>query len=229
MYAYAHGSGSPRTIIGGPTYAPQGGPNDFPREFHGDLFFADWLEGFIRRLRITPADALAEPPLPFATDQKDIVSLEQVADGSLMVVEGKFDDSGGRIYKIKYRAGSGAGGGGNTARDALFTLSVSRRGLRVDRRGRVSFRLRCRRASSPCRLKVGLLTRARGARRPRALARSKRVTVRPLRSSLVRLKLTRSARRALESRGRLGALLRVSGHGQRLERSLTVRARGRRR
>ena len=227
VYAYAHPGPprSPRTIIGGPVYAPQGGPADFPAELHGDYFFADYLSGFIRRLRITPADALAEPPLPFATDQKGIVSLEQAPDGSLLVVEG-FAEGPGRIYKIKYTAGSGGPGGGeNTARDALFTLSVSRRGLRVDRRGRVSLKLRCRRASSPCRLKVALLTRARGGRRPRALARSKRVTVRPLRTSRVRLKLTRSARRALASRGRLSALLRVSGHGQRLQRRVVVRKR----
>ena len=104
VYAYDHPTGF--SITGGPVYAPQGGPADFPAEYHGDYFFADYVTGFIRRLRITPADALAEPPLPFATDQKDIVSLEQAPDGSLMVVEGKFDGSGGAIYKIKYTGSS---------------------------------------------------------------------------------------------------------------------------
>jgi len=100
VYDYERSIG--KSITGGPTYSG----SQFPADYQGDFFFADYVSGFIKRLKINVAGNTAEAPLPFATDQKDIVSIEQAPDGSLLIVEGKFDDTDGKIYKIKY-TGSG--------------------------------------------------------------------------------------------------------------------------
>ena len=100
VFTYGHG-GRSRSIIGGTIYAPQGGRGAFPAKYRGDYFFADYVTGFIRRLRSTRAGARAKRSLPFATGVKEIVSLSQAPDGSLLVVE--FAGSGPAIYEIEYR------------------------------------------------------------------------------------------------------------------------------
>jgi len=84
---YAHGSGS--SIIGGPTY-PVGGP--YPDEFDGDIFFGDYVQGFIKRLEL---DGSGKPTgtKDFATDWFG-VDIEQ---------------RNGELYYVNFGQGSGTG------------------------------------------------------------------------------------------------------------------------
>ena len=61
-YFYPH-AGSGAAIVGGPTYT--GGP--YPDEFDGDLFFGDYVRGFIKRMEFDSAGRPAGTK-DFATD-----------------------------------------------------------------------------------------------------------------------------------------------------------------
>lgn len=62
VYSYPRGEGA--AVIAGPTY-PDGGP--FPREYHGSVFVGDFVQGWIRTLRLDGADRLLAVE-PFATE-----------------------------------------------------------------------------------------------------------------------------------------------------------------
>ncbi len=80
-FAYQHGGGSSRgcAITGGTFYDPP--TEQFPADYRGDYFFADFCNGWIRRLDLASGQAL-----PFATDVAAAVDLRTGADGSLWVL-----------------------------------------------------------------------------------------------------------------------------------------------
>lgn len=88
IFAYRHGSGTNRgcAITGGTFYNPQ--PEDpltaklFPPDYEGDYFFADFCNGWIRRL-----DADGQGVSGFATGANLPVDLKVSQDGSLYYLE----------------------------------------------------------------------------------------------------------------------------------------------
>lgn len=99
IFAYRHGSGTNRgcAITGGTFYNPQ--PEDpltaklFPPDYEGDYFFADFCNGWIRRL-----DADGQGVSGFATGANLPVDLKVSQDGSLYYLE----LGSGSVYKIQY-------------------------------------------------------------------------------------------------------------------------------
>ena len=91
-YFYPH-SGSGAAIVGGPTYT--GGP--YPDEFDGDLFWGDYVRGFIKRMEFDSAGRPAGSK-DFATDWYG-VDLEL---------------RGGELYYADF--GDGSGGQGSVRR-----------------------------------------------------------------------------------------------------------------
>jgi glucose/arabinose dehydrogenase len=99
IFAYRHGSGTNRgcAITGGTFYIPQ--PEDpltaklFPPDYEGDYFFADFCNGWIRRL-----DADGEGVSGLVTGANLPVDLKVSQDGSLYYLE----LGSGSVYKIQY-------------------------------------------------------------------------------------------------------------------------------
>ena len=94
IFAYRHGSGSNRgcAITGGTFYNPQ--TVQFPaEEYEGDYFFADFCNGWIRRL-----DADGEGVSGLVTGANLPVDLKVSQDGSLYYLE----LGSGSVYKIQY-------------------------------------------------------------------------------------------------------------------------------
>ena len=78
------------SVRGGPRYRQQGGPFDFPANYEGDYFYADFFAGEIRRLENVGGNwqpAAQEPGQPSATDWgtgfNNITSLRQGPDGAI--------------------------------------------------------------------------------------------------------------------------------------------------
>lgn len=98
VFAYRHGSGSTTgcAITGGAFYVPQ--TPQFPEEYVGDYFFADFCSGWIRRY--DPSDGTVEP---FAQGLSFPVSLEAGPDGALYYLER--GASSGSLSRIRYEGG----------------------------------------------------------------------------------------------------------------------------
>jgi glucose/arabinose dehydrogenase/PKD repeat protein len=95
VYDYAHNS-SGGAIVGGPTY----GSGGFPDEYDGDVFFGDYAQGVIRRLRLDAQDRVTSVT-SFATDLGPGVDLKLAPDGDLVYV-----DYRGAVRRIRYAAGN---------------------------------------------------------------------------------------------------------------------------
>jgi PKD repeat protein len=93
VYSYAHPPGEGRSITGGAFY----GAAQFPAEYQGSYFFADYVADFIQRL--TPdnqvVDFLADTPTP--------VDIDVGPDGSLYYLS--YGD--GEVHKVHYQAPGG--------------------------------------------------------------------------------------------------------------------------
>jgi glucose/arabinose dehydrogenase len=87
LFAYNHAEGS--AVTGGAFYNPQAA--QFPAEYVGQYFFADFAAGWIRRINPT-----TKAVTPFATDAFGAVDLDVGSDGSLYWLS-RFDNS---VFKI---------------------------------------------------------------------------------------------------------------------------------
>ncbi|MEP7012398.1 MAG: PQQ-dependent sugar dehydrogenase [Acidobacteriota bacterium] len=92
-FSYQHGDGGTRgcAITGGTFYDPP--TEQFPADYRGDYFFADFCNGWIRRLDLATGNAI-----PFATDVEFAVDLKTGADGSLWVLA----YGGGSLVRIRH-------------------------------------------------------------------------------------------------------------------------------
>jgi glucose/arabinose dehydrogenase len=94
-YAYPH-SGGACAITGGAFYSPA--TLQFPAEYSGDYFFADYCAGWIRK--IEPATGTGV--VTFATGIASPVDLKVSADGSLYYLARGTGGSTGVVYRIDY-------------------------------------------------------------------------------------------------------------------------------
>jgi uncharacterized repeat protein (TIGR03806 family) len=106
LYAYDHGQG--QSITGGTFYNPP--IRQFPAEYLGKYFFADYMANWIRVL--DPDDPRAVTT--FSTGLAGPVDLQVTPDGSLYclnrnawVKDGAFKPHTGSLHRIRYVAGSG--------------------------------------------------------------------------------------------------------------------------
>jgi glucose/arabinose dehydrogenase len=94
-FVYDHGAGC--AITGGAFYSPL--TAQFPADYNGDYFFADYCGGWIRRLN--PADNTAAG---FATGIASPVDLKVADDGSLYYLARGTGAATGVVYRIAYGA-----------------------------------------------------------------------------------------------------------------------------
>jgi glucose/arabinose dehydrogenase len=96
VHQYAHTSAG-GAVLGGPTYT--GGL--FPSTYQGDVFFADYVQGFIKRLNVNAQDQVTSVE-NFATDWTG-VDVEQTPDGELAYASfGNGSAGTGSIRRIVY-------------------------------------------------------------------------------------------------------------------------------
>ncbi len=110
IYSYAHG-GRDASVTGGFVYRG----SSFPTEYHGNYFYADYVQSWIRRLIFDPVTGAvtgSNPFFPFdgAADGPwgDIVHLTEGPDGAIYYADLGFDDQSGtftegKIRRIVYR------------------------------------------------------------------------------------------------------------------------------
>lgn len=102
IFAYQHGTSSPAqgcAVAGGAFYAPA--VNQFPAQYSGQYFFADWCNGWIRTLNPT-TNAVS----PFATGLTQPISIKVGPDGSLYYLNrgDYFGSVPGSVLRISYSA-----------------------------------------------------------------------------------------------------------------------------
>src|SRR6185295_3410247 len=92
-FSYEHGAGGTRgcAITGGTFYDPP--TEQFPADYRGDYFFADFCNGWIRRLDLASGNAI-----PFASDIDFAVDLKTGDDGSLWLLT----YAGGTLVRIRH-------------------------------------------------------------------------------------------------------------------------------
>ncbi|CAN5652318.1 hypothetical protein BH20ACI3_BH20ACI3_14440 [soil metagenome] len=97
FYYYGHGPGdfTGCAITGGAFYNPT--TRQFPRDYIGDYFFADYCNGWINKLDFVNGNTVTE----FATGISFPVDLKVGAEGSLYYLE----RGTGSVYKIRYKSG----------------------------------------------------------------------------------------------------------------------------
>ena len=95
-HAYNH-SGGACAITGGTFYSPDVG--QFPSEYVGDYFFADYCAGWIRRY-----DPAANNVTDFAFGIVSPVDVKTADDGSLYYLARGSGATGGVVYRIRYGA-----------------------------------------------------------------------------------------------------------------------------
>ena len=101
LFAYRHGSGSPTgcAITGGAFYNPI--TQQFPSDYVGDYFFADFCGGWIYRLDVSgPGSTLITPA--FATGISFPVDLQVAEDGSLYYLARGTGSSTGVLSRVRY-------------------------------------------------------------------------------------------------------------------------------
>jgi glucose/arabinose dehydrogenase len=98
LYAYQHSSGTPRgcAITGGAFYNPIS--PQFPSQYDGDYFFADYCGGWISRLDLSGTSPVYQP---FATGISSPVDLQVSEDGTLYYLA----RGAGSVSKITYAVG----------------------------------------------------------------------------------------------------------------------------
>jgi glucose/arabinose dehydrogenase len=102
-YAYRHSSGSPTgcAISGGAFYSPL--TAQFPADYTGDYFFADYCSGWIYRIDTSgPSGVLVTPA--FATGIPSPVDLHVAEDGSLYYLARGSGSSTGVLVRVTYTA-----------------------------------------------------------------------------------------------------------------------------
>ncbi len=117
LFAYGHGDGSTRgcSITGGAFYNPA--VLQFPAQHADDYFFADFCNGWIRRL-----DPQTMQVSSFASGILNPVDLRVSSDGSLYYLSrGNSGAGNGKVVKIHYGAGQAPG---IAAHPASVTVSV---------------------------------------------------------------------------------------------------------
>ena len=92
IHSYPHANGG-SSVTGGPVYEATA----FPAEFRGDVFFADYVKGFIKRLELDGSDQLTAVR-DFASGGGGIVDLQVTPGGALAYV----DINGGAVRQIRY-------------------------------------------------------------------------------------------------------------------------------
>jgi glucose/arabinose dehydrogenase/chitodextrinase len=97
-YAYNHADGS-CAVTGGAFYQPLA--NQFPAEYLGDYFFADFCSGWIRTLDPAGGGSVVAG---FATGIPAPVDLKVAADGSLYYLERGWGSTTGRVHRIDFGA-----------------------------------------------------------------------------------------------------------------------------
>jgi glucose/arabinose dehydrogenase len=98
-HTYPHVANIGGSVMGGPTYS---GP--YPQDYQGDIFFGDYVQGFIRRLR--PSSQGPSTVQDFATGWTG-VDLELTPGGNLAYASvGNFTDGDGSIKQIVYTPGN---------------------------------------------------------------------------------------------------------------------------
>ena len=98
LYAYQHGAGTPTgcAITGGAFYNPQG-DFQFPADYDGDYFFADYCGGWIYRLETSNFTAT-----PFATGISSPVDLKVSDDGALYYLARGGGSTTGVVARIDF-------------------------------------------------------------------------------------------------------------------------------
>ena len=119
IYTYDRGQGT--TIIGGPIY----NATQFPAQYRGNLFFADYSNNWIRRLTFDASNNVTGA-VPFATNVEGVVSLELGPDGALYYVS--FPT--GQIRRIRYAISTpvAEATAGRPTAVAPFTIAFSSQG-----------------------------------------------------------------------------------------------------
>ena len=95
-------------ILGGVSYAGTSGPNDYPAEFKGAIFFSDFVTEQVQYLRLNEAGTGVAPGYPkvFADDLM-AVDWATAANGDLMYVDIGFGVSGqAQVRQISFDAGN---------------------------------------------------------------------------------------------------------------------------
>lgn len=126
LHAYSHDVGC--SVIGAAFYRPQ--QLQFPPEYLGRYFFADYCEGIIWTL----APGSAAPPEVFATDIQRPIAMATAPDGSLYYLERRglgggsptdnTSSSNGVLWKVSY-TGSGVPFVSNQPRSVLLAIGES--------------------------------------------------------------------------------------------------------
>lgn len=93
LYTYTHHYTEGWAVIGGAYYTA----TQFPTQYRGNFFFADYVSGWIRRLVFDASNNLASV-VPFVADAGGIVSLELGPDGALYYIE----LASGQVRRIRY-------------------------------------------------------------------------------------------------------------------------------
>jgi glucose/arabinose dehydrogenase len=101
LYAYQHGSGSPTgcAITGGAFYNPI--TQQFPSDYIGDYFFADYCGGWIYRLDVSGSGSTLITPA-FATGISFPVDLQVAEDGSLYYLARGTGSATGVLSRVRY-------------------------------------------------------------------------------------------------------------------------------
>jgi len=106
IFAYGHGSTTTTgcAITGGTFYNPTG--TLFPQEYEGDYFFADFCNGWIRKLEPPPDAAIGFTASGFATGLERPIDLEVSQAGELYYLARGNMGSPAIVGKIGYDAGT---------------------------------------------------------------------------------------------------------------------------
>ena len=84
--SWIHEGGSNAT--GGPVYRSAGKGHDFPKEYHGGMFYADWVRKWIRFATVEPVDNHVVKTEPFARGfTAGLLAMQEGPDGALYFVE----------------------------------------------------------------------------------------------------------------------------------------------
>jgi len=100
IFAYHHvnhASGFDSCVVGGAFY----GGGRYPREYKGDLFYGDFVRGWIRRLTLGADRKWIDRP--FAANLGGLVDIGLGPDGSIYYVE-YFDEKDNRLRRFVYKA-----------------------------------------------------------------------------------------------------------------------------
>jgi glucose/arabinose dehydrogenase len=120
VHAYPHGSGV-CAISGGAFYPPV--PTQFPAEYAGDYFFADFCGGWIRQFDVTSGIQ----PGDFASGIVSPVDLRVGADGSLYYLARGSGTNTGAAVRISFSGADTSPGGRRAVRRAPRTIDPVRR------------------------------------------------------------------------------------------------------